>query len=70
MNSSKHHQRHTIQANNKGQGKEVACGGPSAPRETALRAGRGEVRGGARACEKTKGSRFIKTTMQVVSPHT
>jgi hypothetical protein len=50
--------------------RRLRVGGPSAPRETALRAGRGEVRVGARACEKTKGLRFIKKKMQGVSPHT
>jgi len=44
-------------------------GGPSAPRETALRAGRGEVRGGARACDKTMGLRFIKKKCKGF-PHT
>ena len=45
------HYKQTIRDKERG----VRVGGPSAPRETALRAGRGEVRGGARACEKNRG---------------
>ncbi len=70
MNSSKHHQRHTIQANNKGQGKEVACGGTlSPPRDRPS----GGARGGAGRCarvRKNKGFSVHKKKKCKGFPHT